>query len=278
MKAVMNAILYGIPELFFIEQNIEMNYNGTILHFNVNNKYDGNISGLWDELNNEVNRIVEIIDKKETDYEKIERLNQYLCLRVKPSSSTAEKTADAYGALILKSARCEGFSKAAKLILDRLGIENHIVIGEACLDKRVPHAWIKAKVNDDYFNFDFSWNASKTLHEIPSLEYLFLEDELISIDHFTDYNYPVCNNPNEKYWVKNNCILNRRSDLSKMKIVSFKRSYFSIVKINWKISDYEYRYELLYWLEENINPSSYGNSVDYIYNEKLDLVVFYFLN
>ena len=207
------------------------------------------------------------------------RLNQYLCIRVQPSSSTKEKVADAYGALILKNARCEGYCKAAKLILDRVGIESHIVVGEASLEStRVPHAWIKAKVGEDYFNFDFAWNASKTKHGIPSQEYMFIEDDLISIDHYTNYVYPICNNPNEKYWIKNNCVLHRRAELSSMKIDSFKRNYFSIVKIDWELSDYEYNYEVLNWLEENINPESYGNSVDYSYNNRLGLLVFYFLN
>ena len=107
---------------------------------------------------------------------------------------------------------------------------------------------------------------------------MFIEDDLISIDHYTNYVYPICNNPNEKYWIKNNCVLHRRAELSSMKIDSFKRNYFSIVKIDWELSDYEYNYEVLNWLEENINPESYGNSVDYSYNNRLGLLVFYFLN
>ena len=279
VRLIYNAILYGCPELFFIKQDLKTSYNGKLV-FTFENKYNRSVNDLNNELNAELDRYANIVNAKcNTDYDKICAINKYLCLRVKPSSSIEESRADAYGAVILKSARCEGYAKAAQLLMQRCNIESVIAIGDADNGNGLyPHAWIKAKCNNRYYNFDFTWNASKTIHNIPSLEYMFIDDRLINIDHYEKFKYPACNDESLKYWVLNDSILERRTDLKKLKIVPYNNNYFGIVKTNYEINDYEYTYEIFNWLRSYYNPDNYGTKFDYTYNIKLGLIVFYFLN
>ena len=114
IEKVVEAIIYGCPELFFIEQSIRTSWTGNQITLEFSNKYSGeNINELWNQLNTELDRISAIVNKFEKTYDKINRINQYLCARVEPIISRQDRYGDAYGALIRKEARCEGSAKAA---------------------------------------------------------------------------------------------------------------------------------------------------------------------
>ena len=280
VESVVEAVIYGCPEIFFIEQQIETSWMGDRLTIRFTNKYaDENIRDLWDKLNTEVDRIAAIINKFEKPYDKLNRLNQYPCARVKPVSSSQGRFGDAYGALILKEARCEGYAKAAKLIMDRCGLSGIIARGEAVSqERREPHAWIIAECDGNNYHFDFTWNAIKGLNGIPGVEYMFLDDETIGKEHFPSYAYPVCSDATKMFWVVNNGIIKYHSDLSRIKIVPVKNNYIAVAKIPQKLSKYEVDNEVINWMINDLAAYSYGSSINFSYNEPLDLLVFYFLN
>lgn len=198
---------------------------------------------------------------------------------VTDDSSSQGRFGDAYGALILKEARCEGYAKAAKLIMDRCGLSGIIARGEAVSqERREPHAWIIAECDGNNYHFDFTWNAIKGLNGIPGVEYMFLDDETIGKEHFPSYAYPVCSDATKMFWVVNNGIIKYHSDLSRIKIVPVKNNYIAVAKIPQKLSKYEVDNEVINWMINDLAAYSYGSSINFSYNEPLDLLVFYFLN
>lgn len=280
IEKVVEAIIYGCPELFFIEQSVQTSWAGDQLTLEFTNKYPGeNIDELWEKLVAELDRISTIVNRFEKTYDKINRINQYLCARVKPVSSTQGRYGDAYGALIRKEARCEGFAKAAKLIMNRCNIPSIIARGEAVSrGHREGHAWIIADCDGVSYHFDFTWNAIWGAHNIPGIDYMFLDDCDIRIEHFPDYDYPKCPDSSKTFWALNNGILKYRSDLSRIKIVAVKNNYIAAAKLPQKLSKYEVDNEIADWMRTELSAYSYGASIDYSYNEALDLLVFYFIN
>lgn len=61
----------------------------------------------------------------------------------------------AYGALVDKLPVCDGYSKAFKMLLNKAGIECHVVAG---LGGGGGHAWNIVKIGGDYYEVDATWD------------------------------------------------------------------------------------------------------------------------
>lgn len=280
LEHVTEAILYGCPELFYIKQQIEMTIVGKEITLNFINQYfEDNLIELWNRLTREVDWIAEKVNAIPNPYDKINRINKYLCARVKYSSSMKEQLGDPYGALILKTARCEGYAKAAKIILDRTGFNSIIAFGQALNGNSIEnHAWNIIEYKAQYYHFDFTWNAIKTQYSIPCQEYMFLDDLDAHVEHFPKYQYPLCNDATKTFWALNNGIIKYHSDLSRINIVPFNNNYMAIAKMPEKLSDFELRDDIFTWMSDELAGYNYGSQLSYSYNERLNLLTFYFIN
>ena len=83
-----------------------------------------------------------------SDYEKILSAYDYLCGRADYNNqSDSYEAHSAYGALVSGKAVCEGYAKAYKLLLDKMGIPNYIVINST-------HAWNVVMYNGEWYFVD----------------------------------------------------------------------------------------------------------------------------
>ena len=108
-----------------------------------------------------------------SEYDTVCAVNNYLCDNVYyPSKEPYEPvTHTAYGALKNGCAVCDGYSCAAKLLLEKFNIECDIEVG-TCLDGG-GHAWNLVKVDGNWYQMDVTWNDGSTTRE----EYLLVTDE-----------------------------------------------------------------------------------------------------
>ena len=99
----------------------------------------------------------------------------------------------AYGALVYKSAYCDGYAYATKALLDGLGVESTIVYGSV---DGSDHVWNIVKIDGDYYHLDVMWDdGNLTNNENFRFHgYFNLTDEKICLDHsFEDYDFiPDC--------------------------------------------------------------------------------------
>ena len=111
----------------------------------VSSKVDEIISGLTST--NEIDKEIELHDKlcDIIDYYAYTDIN-----KIPQDKHTI------YGALINKSAVCDGISKAMQILLDRCNIENILVIGK--IDEL--HAWNLVKLEDEWYNLDLTSDKS----------------------------------------------------------------------------------------------------------------------
>ena len=86
-----------------------------------------------------------------------------------------------YGALIEKTAACEGYSKAFQHIMGLMGVESLMIYG--MLDDGI-HAWNAVKLDGQWYQVDVtSSSTSMRGTNVPCREYLNRTDEYMSYDH-----------------------------------------------------------------------------------------------
>lgn len=93
-----------------------------------------------------------------SDYEIVCAVNDYLCdTIVYPESEPyAEETHTAYSAFKNGSAVCDGYARAAKLLLNDYGIECDLAVGECIPDGG--HAWNLVNLDGEWYHMDVTWN------------------------------------------------------------------------------------------------------------------------
>ena len=122
------------------------------------------------ELETKVNELVALTKTLETDFEKEVFIHDYLCKNIIYDTAAAEsETPDfraftSYGALILGTCVCEGYSRAMQLICQRIGIPCNLVTGTYLrLDDYgnvygTPHMWNIINPGDGCYYLDITFD------------------------------------------------------------------------------------------------------------------------
>lgn len=131
-----------------------------------------------DNLENMEKQLLQMVDliinncKGSTEYEKAKWVHDYLVMNVEYDEGVLYKVITksneryswdiahtSYGAIINKRAACDGYAKAYKLLMDRLGIECGVVTGTATNTLGTDsHAWNYVKLDNQYFYVDVTWD------------------------------------------------------------------------------------------------------------------------
>ena len=113
-------------------------------------------------LDTKVKKVVASINKSGlSDVDKVKAVHDYLVLNTAYDYANQQKKtipADSYtahGALLGGIAVCDGYTKAAQLLLNKLGVENHYVVGNTADGL---HSWNQVKLNGNYYFVDVTWN------------------------------------------------------------------------------------------------------------------------
>ena len=120
---------------------------------------------------------------------------------------------NAYGALCLGVAVCEGYAEAAALLLNRAGVETLVITGDSRGEK---HAWNIVKIDGDYYHLDVTWNdpvQQNSISTIKYYDYFNLTDKEIGKDHSWDKEkYVSCTAEKYNYYIYNNLIVKSRDE------------------------------------------------------------------
>ncbi len=173
----LNAFFWDNPEVFYLKPekmffNVITHISGTSKWYDVyidkgkeKNYYADGITSKKqiEKIEKQINKIVsEIIEKTEgkTDFEKIRTVHDYLVNTVSYDSSLkGTNSHNMVGALIDKVCVCEGYSKAFKYILNKMGFNNIIAVGTATSRSGTEdHSWNYVKVNNRWYAVDVTWD------------------------------------------------------------------------------------------------------------------------
>lgn len=203
LKDLFKAVLYDNPHIFWIEHDFEYVINENSVKFIPHYRYnEAESKTISNQLESKINRIVDIADDYTTDYEKELYVHDYIC-----ENTIYDETIDGntiYDVLINGKAVCEGYAKTVQILLDRLDIDNYLIVGESEFEGELgPHMWNVVTIDNHNYHLDATWNDNDKENDINYFYFNITDDE-IKEDHFnlspTD-NFCISDNAN--YFVKN---------------------------------------------------------------------------
>lgn len=177
-QSAIEALIYEKPDIFYIDAtcmyiNIEKITKITGVKYNVyiNNgtKTSYLAEGFYSkedvdkaqaEIENVKNEIL-LMTYGKSDYEKIKIVHDYLVDNVEYDTTVLQNNIyDIYGALVLKRCVCEGYAKAFQYLMNEIGIENVIVIGEGTNSNNETenHAWNYVDLDENWYAIDVTWD------------------------------------------------------------------------------------------------------------------------
>ena len=105
-------------------------------------------------IDDEIDKIINnLIDKDDSEYNKVKIINDYLVKRFEYDNSL--KSNNAYLALTTNTTTCQGYAMTAYKMFKKANIENRIVLGTI---NNIPHGWNEVKINGKWYNIDITNN------------------------------------------------------------------------------------------------------------------------
>lgn len=207
LDRVFSALLYDNPDLFFIGRKCAVETRFWQTYFSVDYIIDKSaLAEMTAKLEAECAAFEKTLtnpaDEWLTELQIHDRIIEK-CEYLDPKEGLIYSSA--YGALVDGNAACEGYSKAAKLLLDRAGIENALVSGESDNGEQSgAHMWNVVNIGGNFYHLDCTWDdpVSDDDDGLVMYAYFNLSDKMISETH-SNFSYDFgCNSDEENYYKK----------------------------------------------------------------------------
>lgn len=117
-------------------------------------------------------------------YDRVRRIHDYLIDHVRYDVAGDSRLIDhtAYGALCHGKAVCDGYTEAARLLLNAAGIPNQVITGTA---DGSDHAWNAVQLNGAWYHMDITWDdpVSDDGRDHHEYEYFLVSDAKMREQH-----------------------------------------------------------------------------------------------
>ena len=189
LDALMYAISYDNPELICYGKDCQLISEGSRHYFVPSYTHSAEQHEAYTAALE--NLLVRLSSKlyAGNDYEKELFIHDYICQHCKYLNDGSDLRTSAYDALILGEAVCEGYARATQLLLNRAGVHNYLVTGDA----RNPdgategHMWNVVTIDGQNYYLDVTWDDFDKQNVTLEKCYFYfnVNQELIDRDHFS---------------------------------------------------------------------------------------------
>ncbi len=294
LENVLNALVCDDPMMFMFH-TCTLNNAGTTA--SLEPEYDMSS----DEYTQYAQKINDVICKirenlPDNDYEKELFCHDYITDNCTYSDTDATQEATAVGALINGKAKCSGYAKAFKLLLDKAGIESVLVSGTATdySSDTQDHIWNAVRINGSWCYTDTTWDDPITENDEQISQHIFfnMTEEMLSRTH-SDFDFRFeCNDSSLYYYIRYNAYFTSCTSESHPAIASLiadaannqKTSaelMFADKKATEKALTCLFEKESIYRILETANLSADSalitNRVKYTVNPNENLITVYFI-
>ncbi len=223
IRKVVIAFGHDNPDVFWLSNvfGYEIKDNNTIIKL-FSYLPLGSCEEAESELNSKVDSVLSDIPAELSEYEREKYVYNWMienCQYDKDVNNRSNKwqSFTAYGAIVESKAVCEGYSRAMKLLLNRLGIECQLVTGYT---NQTPHMWNIVKIDGNYYHLDATFDTSS---QIKLYDYFNISDNQVERDHVIDPNYyngmnrlngqynlniPICEKTTANYFESEGIVIN----------------------------------------------------------------------
>lgn len=207
LEQVWLAVMYDNPELIMLGRECVLTSEGRRFYFGckyaiTKNEYQTRKAELQARLDEIIPKITEL----ESEFDRELFIHDTLVNTCEYVSAEDMMHSTAYGVLVKGSASCEGYAKAAKLLLDKVGIENYLICGTASREDGTSegHMWNIVCLGGEKYNLDLTWDDPIGEGEIENRRYAYFNvtDEDILKTHTFEGTAPGCTATAENYFVK----------------------------------------------------------------------------
>lgn len=200
---LIKEILNDHPEILYLKSwrtssngTIEFNYSVPLSTVLANQK----------ALQQEVDSVLSTIIKPGfTDFDKVKAIHDYLALHTAYDYDNLLKNTvpadsySAYGSLLKGVAVCDGYTKAAQLMMNRLGIENDYVDGYG---NGGLHSWNLVVLDGQHYFMDITWDdpVPNTPGYVRYKYFLVTSEELRKDHSWIEENWPIATSTKYQYF------------------------------------------------------------------------------
>lgn len=114
------------------------------------------------EIEAAVEAFLATVDANATEFERVRAVYEYIIMTT-TYNLDAPDNQNIYSVFVHRESVCAGFSRAAQLLLERLGIFATYVVGDAYIPGftayPVAHAWNLVRVDGEYYYLDVTWGS-----------------------------------------------------------------------------------------------------------------------
>lgn len=237
------------PDVFWISNTYSYAYEGnkTVLYFN-SYVSQGDCSKMSSDLLDVLQKFSNSLPDGLSDYELEKYVFDYITKNCKYDTATSSgnenwKSYTAYGALVDKTAVCEGYSKAALKLLNMCGVDSALVCGY--IKGTYSHMWNIVKISGNWYHLDITGCDDDTLvtHKYFNLTDDTIKESHVISDSFSDEKcdsysniiLPQCNSTEFNYYQKDAYIL---SGVEEEDINSFSNYVIEMTKSGKNIDIY----------------------------------------
>lgn len=190
LEVVVDAVIYDNPEIFWLTGNYTYttyeDYVGIEHHYSYSRAEADKISSA---LENKVEEIVSAIPHGASDFEKELFLHDYVCDNTVYDISVNDLLSQtAHSSLLDGRTVCAGYARAMQMLLDEVGINNYILIGNANNGTSTDlHMWNVVEIDGCNYHLDPTWNDGAFTDE-QGYFYFNVTDAYIMKTH-SDFNF-----------------------------------------------------------------------------------------
>lgn len=221
IELVFDYVMTDHPEIFYVDGYQYTNYTLdnviTKITFTGNYLYDKDeVERRQKAINEAVNQCLAAAPSSTDDYYAIKYVYDYIIDNT-DYDVNADDNQNICSVFIDGRSVCNGYSKAAQLLLNKMGIPCTLVTGTVTTKNAtgVRHAWNLVLCNDAYYYMDVTWgdasyqtssgeSADSTKFPSVNYDYLNVSTQEISRNHqISDLIYmPTCNSMKDNYYVR----------------------------------------------------------------------------
>ena len=205
---VFSALLRDNPDLFFVGRKCtlvtEVFRTSCVIEYIFDKEEYADRKA---ELEKVCNDVISSLSAPDDEWQTELEIHDYIVNNCKYKLVNNEHVySSAYGALVNGEAACEGYSKAAKMLLDKAGIECAVLSGisKSYSGQEGPHMWNAVKINGNYYYLDCTWDdpVNEDGDNVKIYAYFNLSNDMIADTH-SDFSYSFdCVETAENYYIK----------------------------------------------------------------------------
>ncbi len=264
VEDVLEAVIFDNPVFFYLNrESIGIRQSPRYIQICFEYNYTKErADALWARVLEEIERFVsERITPSMTPLQKQLEIHRYITSFEYAAPPYKEECFSVVGAFLDKRCVCEGFSKAYKMLCDRVKIASIVAVGEGISPDGTGerHAWNITRINGVTAHTDATWDAR---YGVSNYDYFNLCDAEILADHrYPVGKYPACNPNKINYFYKNGLIAHDKQQLLQLILENESAPRYSI--------------KLVFKLDASCVPYMPFGEGKISYNESQNIITFF---